>query len=176
MGLATGLVAFLPSYNSIGIWAPILLVILRLAQGSRRAVNGVALLRSSSNTLPPGSAGLSAACTKSPPKSATSLASCLPRCLRLLHNRNFQEWGWRIAFLFGALLAPVGYYLRTRVAETPVFVQAEARKAVASSPLRVIFTQHRALVIAGICIAAIAATDQLRSRFMSANLPAAAET
>ena len=53
----------------------------------------------------------------------------------------FQQWGWRIAFLFGALLAPVGYYLRTRVAETPVFQQAEARKKVASSPLRVIFTR-----------------------------------
>ena len=44
----------------------------------------------------------------------------------------FQQWGWRIAFLVGALLAPVGYYLRTRVAETPVFQQAEARKKVAS--------------------------------------------
>src|SRR5262249_58318365 len=59
-----------------------------------------------------------------------------------LTTENFQSWGWRIAFVVGALLGPVGYYLRTRTAETPVFKKIEERKAGASSPLATVLATH----------------------------------
>ena len=162
MGLATGLVALLPSYNTIGIWAPVLLVILRLAQGFSTGGEWGGAAAFLVEHAPPRKRGLVGSFHQVATQIGNFTGFLLAAVLAFsFATEVFQEWGWRIAFLFGALLAPVGYYLRTRAAETPVFMQAQARKAVASSPLRVIFTQHWALVIAGICISAIAATGSI---------------
>jgi len=162
MGLATGLVAFLPSYNQIGIWAPVLLVILRLAQGFSTGGEwgGAAAFLVEHASV--GKRGFIGSFHQVATQLGNFTGFILAALLAFIFTTEvFQQWGWRIAFLIGALLAPVGYYLRTRVAETPVFQQAEARKKVASSPLRVIFTEHWQLVIAGISIAAIAATGSI---------------
>ena len=82
MGLATGLVAFLPGYNQIGIWAPIILLILRLAQGFSTGGNGAGPPPSWSNTLRSASAALSAAFIKSRHRSATSPGLFWRRCSR----------------------------------------------------------------------------------------------
>jgi MFS transporter, MHS family, proline/betaine transporter len=162
MGLATGLVAFLPSYNQIGIWAPILLLILRLAQGFSTGGEWGGAAAFLVEHAPVGKRGFIGSFHQVAKQIGNFTGFILAALLAFIFTTEaFQEWGWRIAFLIGALLAPVGYYLRTRVAETPVFQQAEARKQVASSPLRVIFTEHWRLVIAGISIAAIAATGSI---------------
>jgi MHS family proline/betaine transporter-like MFS transporter len=162
MGLATGLVAFLPSYNQIGIWAPILLLILRLAQGFSTGGEWGGAAAFLVEHAPVGKRGFIGSFHQVATQIGNFTGFILAALLAFIFTTEaFQEWGWRIAFLIGALLAPVGYYLRTRVAETPVFQQAEARKQVASSPLRVIFTEHWRLVIAGISIAAIAATGSI---------------
>ena len=162
MGLATGLVAFLPTYNQIGIWAPILLLILRLAQGFSTGGEWGGAAAFLVEHAPVGKRGFIGSFHQVATQIGNFTGFILAALLAFIFpTEAFQEWGWRIAFLIGALLAPVGYYLRTRVAETPVFQQAEARKQVASSPLRVIFTEHWRLVIAGISIAAIAATGSI---------------
>jgi MFS transporter, MHS family, proline/betaine transporter len=162
MGLATGLVAFLPSYNQIGIWAPILLLILRLAQGFSTGGEWGGAAAFLVEHAPVGKRGFIGSFHQVATQIGNFTGFILAALLAFIFTTEaFQEWGWRIAFLIGALLAPVGYYLRTRVAETPVFQQADARKQVASSPLRVIFTEHWRLVIAGISIAAIAATGSI---------------
>jgi MHS family proline/betaine transporter-like MFS transporter len=76
-----------------------------------------------------------------------------------LAPESFQTWGWRVAFLVGALLGPVGYYLRTRTAETPVFTEFETRRTAASSPLLQAVKAYWRTVVAGICICAIAAAS-----------------
>jgi MHS family proline/betaine transporter-like MFS transporter len=162
MGLATGLVAFLPSYNQIGIWAPVLLVILRLAQGFSTGGEWGGAAAFLVEHAPVGKRGFIGSFHQVATQLGNFTGFILAALLAFIFTTEvFQQWGWRIAFLIGALLAPVGYYLRTRVAETPVFQQAEARKKVASSPLRVTFTEHWQLVIAGISIAAIAATGSI---------------
>lgn len=162
MGLATGLVAFLPSYNQIGIWAPVLLVILRLAQGFSTGGEWGGAAAFLVEHAPVGKRGFIGSFHQVATQLGNFTGFILAALLAFIFTTEvFQQWGWRIAFLIGALLAPVGYYLRTRVAETPVFQQTEARKKVASSPLRVIFTEHWQLVIAGISIAAIAATGSI---------------
>jgi MFS transporter, MHS family, proline/betaine transporter len=162
MGLATGLVAFLPSYNQIGIWAPILLLILRLAQGFSTGGEWGGAAAFLVEHAPVGKRGFIGSFHQVATQIGNFTGFILAALLAYIFTTEaFQQWGWRIAFLVGALLAPVGYYLRTRVAETPVFQQAEARKKVASSPLGVIFTEHWRLVVAGTCIAAIAATGSI---------------
>jgi len=64
-------------------------------------------------------------------------------------------WGWRVPFVFGFLLAPVGYYLRSRVGETPAFERTLARHEVAASPLRLALTIHRGKVLTGLGLTVI---------------------
>ena len=162
MAVATGLVAFLPTYNTIGIWAPILLVALRLAQGFSTGGEWGGAATILVEYAPPAKRGLIGSLHQVATQIGNMAGFLLAAVLAFAFTRDvFQDWGWRIAFLFGALLAPVAYYLRTRVAETPVFKQAATRKAAASSPLRVIFTTHGKLLLAGISIAAIAATGSI---------------
>jgi MFS transporter, MHS family, proline/betaine transporter len=162
MGLATGLVAFLPGYNQIGIWAPIILLILRLAQGFSTGGEWGGAAAFLVEHAPIGKRGFIGSFHQVATQIGNFTGFILAALLAFIFTTEaFQQWGWRIAFLIGALLAPVGYYLRTRVAETPVFQEAEARRRVASSPLRVIFTEQWQLVIAGICISAIAATGSI---------------
>src|SRR5258708_29644966 len=59
-----------------------------------------------------------------------------------LSGEDFYAWGWRIPFVAGFLLGPIGYYLRRKVAETPAFAQAVERKKVERSPLRVAIGQY----------------------------------
>ncbi len=60
-----------------------------------------------------------------------------------------NAWGWRIPFIAGAVMAPVGYYLRSKVSETPAFVQTVKTHTVSASPLRATFTSHRGAVASG---------------------------
>src|SRR5215471_21401874 len=131
MGLATGLVAFLPSYNQIGIWAPVLLVILRLAQGFSTGGEWGGAAAFLVEHAPVGKRGFIGSFHQVATQLGNFTGFILAALLAFIFTTEvFQQWGWRIAFLIGALLARVGYYLRTRVAETPVFQQAEARKKV----------------------------------------------
>ena len=162
MAIATGLVAILPGHNTIGIWAPILLVVLRLAQGFSTGGEWGGAATFLVEYAPPGKRGLIGCLHQVATQIGNMTGFLLAAFLAFVLAREaFQEWGWRIAFLVGALLGPVAYYLRTRVAETPIFKRAEARKAVATSPLRAIFTAHTRLVLCGISIAAIAATSSI---------------
>ena len=162
MAAATGLVAILPTYAAIGIWAPILLVLLRLAQGFSTGGEWGGAATFLVEYAPPGRRGIIGSLHQVATQIGNMTGFLIAALLAFAFTtENFNDYGWRIAFLFGALLAPVAYYLRTRVAETPVFTQAETRKAVATSPLRVIFTAHWKLLLTGISIAAIAATGSI---------------
>ena len=162
MAIATGLVAILPSYNTIGIWAPILLVVLRLAQGFSTGGEWGGAATFLVEYAPSGKRGLIGSLHQVATQIGNMTGFLLAALLAFVLAREaFQEWGWRIAFLFGALLGPVAYYLRTRVSETPIFKRAETRKAVATSPLRAIVSAHTRLVLCGISIAAIAATSSI---------------
>jgi MHS family proline/betaine transporter-like MFS transporter len=63
-----------------------------------------------------------------------------------LDQASLQSWGWRIPFIVGFLLLPVGYYLRSRVAETPAFERLVAARKVARSPLGDAFGQHKVMM------------------------------
>ncbi|HEU0134997.1 MAG TPA: MFS transporter, partial [Allosphingosinicella sp.] len=125
MGVATVLIGLLPTYAQIGIWAPAGLVLLRLVQGF--AVGGEwggAVLMAAEH----GDAGRRGFWASWPQAgvAAGSLLSAgvLALVAALQTEADFLAWGWRIPFLLSAVLVVVGWYIRNRVAESPLFEQA----------------------------------------------------
>ncbi|HEY0626583.1 MAG TPA: MFS transporter [Allosphingosinicella sp.] len=125
MGVATVLIGCLPTYAQIGIWAPILLILLRLVQGF--AVGGEwggAVLMAAEH----GDAGRRGFWASWPQAgvAAGSLLSAgiLALMSQMQSETDFLAWGWRVPFLLSALLVVVGWYIRNRVSESPMFEQA----------------------------------------------------
>jgi MHS family proline/betaine transporter-like MFS transporter len=137
MAAATGCIGLIPTYESIGLWAPVALVACRLLQGFSTGGEWGGAAAFLVEYAPPGQRGLTGSWQQfstqigglSGSISAAILAS-------LLSDDQFYAWGWRIPFLCGFLLGPVGYYLRRKVAETPAFERTVQTKTVARTPLR----------------------------------------
>ncbi|MFB9907606.1 MFS transporter [Allokutzneria oryzae] len=149
MGVSTMGVGLLPGAESIGIAAPVILVVLRFLQGI--AVGGewggAALLAVEYSTA--SSRGRSGMYPQLGPGTAFALTSVtfLVTGATMSHEA-FMSWGWRIPFLLSVLLVAVGLYVRLRIEETPVF--RAASKTHLRSPLREAFSRHsKQILLAG---------------------------
>lgn len=122
MGAATVLIGLLPTYATIGIWAPILLVVLRLVQGFAvggewggavlmAAEHGDARHRGFWASWP--QAGVAAGSLLS--------AGVLALMAGIQSEADFLDWGWRVPFVLSAILVAVGWYIRNKVSESPMF-------------------------------------------------------
>ncbi len=136
MGFSTMAVGVLPTYQSVGIWAPVMLVILRLIQGF--AVAGE-ISGASSMILehaPFGRRGYFASFTMQGVQAGQLLAAAV--FLPLAHfmpKETFNAWGWRIPFLLSVVVVIAGYIIRREVEETPAFAEESAHGEVPSSPI-----------------------------------------
>ena len=144
MTVGTALITVMPSYASIGIAAPILVIVARLIQGF--SVGGE--FGSSTAFLVehrPDRAGFFASWQWSSQGLAAVPATGFGVLLTtLMSPPDLQAWGWRIPFAFGLLIGPVGYYIRSHMSETPEFLEAGA----ARSPLRdLVVTQWDRLIL-----------------------------
>jgi metabolite-proton symporter len=124
IGVGTTLIGVLPTYNQIGIWAPILLVVMRVVQGlGAGAEYGGAVIYLVENAPREhrgfwgGFAPLGVSVGNLLAAGAFALVTMLPR-------EDLMNWGWRLPFLASFLLILVGIYVRMRVTETPVFTEA----------------------------------------------------
>lgn len=124
IGVGTTLIGVLPTYNQIGIWAPILLVLMRVVQGlGAGAEYGGAVIYLVENAPREhrgfwgGFAPLGVSVGNLLAAGAFALVTMLPR-------EDLMNWGWRLPFLASFLLILVGIYVRMRVTETPVFTEA----------------------------------------------------
>ena len=124
VGVATFLIGLVPSYNQIGIWAPLLLVAMRVVQGlGAGAEYGGAVIYLVENAPAKhrgfwgGFAPLGVSVGNLLAAGAFALVTMLPR-------EDLMSWGWRLPFLASFLLILVGIYVRLRVTETPVFTEA----------------------------------------------------
>ena len=135
MGIATILIGLLPTYAQIGVWAPIALIALRLVQGFAvggewggavlmAAEHGDAVRRGFWASWP--QAGV--------PAGNLLAAAVLAIMAAVQTDAEFLEWGWRVPFILSALLVIVGWYIRNRVAESPMF---EAELLAAETPAKV---------------------------------------
>ena len=143
MGFSTMCVGLLPTYQQVGIWAPVMLVILRLVQGF--AVAGE-LSGASSMILehaPFGRRGYFTSFTIQGSQAGQLLAFGV--FLPLAHfipKDQFASWGWRIPFLFSVVVIIVGYVIRRQVRETPTFAQERAHGEVPASPVAEVLRQN----------------------------------
>ncbi|WP_109212154.1 MULTISPECIES: MFS transporter [Microbacterium] len=153
VGVATFVMGCLPTFDAIGYWAPALLVALRFAQGF--AVGGEwggAVLLVSEHS-PDKTRGFWA----SWPQAAVPIGNLLATVVLLVLSRTLSEeqflaWGWRIGFWLSVVIVAIGYYVRTRVTDAPIFVevqkQIESSKAARYGVLEVLKRYPRGVLTA----------------------------
>lgn len=135
MGAATLLIGLLPTYAQIGIWAPVLLLVLRLVQGFGSGAE---------------QAGASLICTEFAPRNrrgfvgslafagiilGTLCAAGVFALITRLPEEALQAWGWRIPFLLSIVVVAVGIYIRFGIGESPVFEEVRKTGEVPKNPL-----------------------------------------
>jgi MFS family permease len=148
IGIATFLIGVLPTYASIGVAAPIILVLLRFAQGVGVGGEwGGAVLLSSEFGDPRKRGFWSSAAQVGPPAGNLLSNGVLAFLTVVLSDEAFLAWGWRVAFLLSALLVGFGLWIRLRLEDTPVFRAIQERGDQPSAPIGDVFrTQGRALL------------------------------
>ena len=136
MGVGTAAIGLLPSYDSIGVWAPVLLVTLRILQGIGVGgeYGGAVLL--AVEYAPARRRGFYGSFAHIGVPGGLLLASGAFSLASLLPDEAFLAWGWRACFLISVLLLAVGAYIRLSVMETPAFERVQERKEVSRLPLR----------------------------------------
>ncbi|SAL45913.1 major facilitator transporter [Caballeronia cordobensis] len=141
MGFSTMAVAFLPTYEQVGFWAPAMLVVLRLIQGF--AVAGE-ISGASSMILehaPFGRRGYFGSFGMQGVTAGQLLAAAVFLPLsHFMSDAAFNAWGWRVPFLMSAFVLVAGYFIRRKVRETPAFAQADESGGPARSPVKLAFT------------------------------------
>ncbi|MEU6227246.1 MFS transporter [Streptomyces sp. NPDC047042] len=154
MGVATVGVGLLPTYETAGLLAPVLLVTLRLLQGvSMGGEWGGAVLLAAEHA-PPGRRALYASIPQAGPSLGflLSTAVILPT-MNIVGMEAFTDWAWRIPFLLSTVLVAVGLWVRTTVSESPVFTaKARTPEAVSSAPrfpLGTILREHPRRLLLG---------------------------
>lgn len=146
MTLGTGLVALMPPYATIGVAAPILIFLARLLQGFSAGGE----FGSSTAFLvehAPARSGFMSSWQFSSQGASTLLASLFGAVLTgALSPEQLDGWGWRIPFLFGMLIGPIGLYIRRRMDETPEFERAEKL----ASPVRALLGTQKTRILVSI--------------------------
>ncbi|GGZ23065.1 MFS transporter [Streptomyces poonensis] len=143
MGISTGLIGLLPGYDTLGIAAPILLVLLRVVQGLGLGGEwgGAALL--AVEHAPKKKRGLYAAAPQlGSPAGYFAATVTFLLMSALLDDDAFESWGWRIPFLISFVLVAVGLVIRLRIAETPAFEKVTKERETAKAPLAEAFRRH----------------------------------
>ena len=142
VGGGTFLIGLLPTYASIGVWAPVLLIVLRLVQGfGAGAEYGGAVLLAVEHA-PEGKRGLYGSVAPMGVTVGLLLANAVFALMALLPDAEFLSWGWRVPFLLSLLLIFFGLYIRWTVTETPAFAQIAARKKTVRSPVLEAMRKH----------------------------------
>ena len=142
MGIATFLIGLLPTYDSVGIWAPVLLLILRVFQGIGIGGEwGGAVLMAVEHS-PTGKRGFYGSWPQIGVPAGLLLSSGMVYLLSYLPEKDFFSWGWRVAFLISAILVAVGLYIRLKIMETPAFTRIQASDKVANVPFVELFRTH----------------------------------
>jgi MHS family shikimate/dehydroshikimate transporter-like MFS transporter len=127
VGGSTFTIGLLPTYAQVGVWAPILLLILRLAQGFGAGAEYGGAVVMAVEFAPPGKRGLYGAFAPMGTQVGSALAGGAFWLIGNMARDPMLTWGWRIPFLVSIVLLGLGVYIRSRVSETPVFQEARAR-------------------------------------------------
>jgi MFS family permease len=149
MGVATTLMGLLPTYETIGIWAPILLLLLRILQGLGAGAEFGGAVVMAAEYSPVGRRGFYASLPCTGVAIGLLLSSGAFALFSSLPEEQFLSWGWRIPFLLSVFILGVGLYVRLRILETPVFEEVKETHTEVEVPVKeVVRTQPRNLLVA----------------------------
>lgn len=150
MGVATTLIGALPTFESIGVWAPILLLIMRIVQGFGVGGEWGGAVLVAVEHAPASRRGLAGAWPQAGVPAGLLLANGVFMTLSLtLSDEAFMAWGWRVGFLASAALIAVGLVIRLKMEETPDFQKAKDEGHIAKFPIVEVFrTQWRQVLLA----------------------------
>jgi len=175
MAFGTGLLGFLPTYGAIGVAAPLLLLAARLIQGFSAGGEFGSASAMLIEFAPPGRRGFYGSFQMVSQSLAFSLGAAMAIGLNLgLSADAFASWGWRVPFILGILIGPIGYYLRQKVDESPEFQAYLAERVARAQPkkqttLGELFANHPRELIASFClIAAGTAINYVNAVFLPA--------
>jgi len=154
MGFSTIAVGLLPTYEQVGLWAPAMLVVLRLIQGFAVAgeISGASSMIM--EHAPFGRRGFFSSFTLQGVQAGQIMAAAV--FLPLAHYmapEAFNSWGWRIPFLLSFVVIVAGYIIRREVHETPAFAEVEAKDTVVKAPMVQAITESWRDMLRVICMA-----------------------
>ena len=142
MGVATFLIGLLPTYATVGIWAPVMLLFLRIFQGIGIGGEwGGAVLMAVEHS-PAGRRGFYGSWPQIGVPAGLLLSSGMVYLLSYLPEADFYSWGWRIAFLISAVLVAVGLYIRLKIMETPAFTRIQESNKLVHVPFFELWRTH----------------------------------
>ncbi len=143
MGVATVLIGALPTFGQIGLAAPALLVALRMVQGFAIGGEYGAAATYVAEHAPPNRRGAYTAWVQTTSTVGLILSLIVVTASRQIAGPQFDAWGWRIPFLFSALLLLVSVYIRRSMAESPAFERVKGAGRTSPAPLQEAFGQWR---------------------------------
>ncbi|MBM7599677.1 metabolite-proton symporter [Virgibacillus halotolerans] len=142
MGVSTALIGVLPTYNSIGIWAPIFLVSLRLIQGIAVGGEWGGAVLLSVEYADENKRGFAGSIPMMGAAIGMVLATATMAIATLLPDTSFLSWGWRVPFVASLVLVVVGLWIRSGLAETPDFEKTKAEGNVSKLPISDVLKHH----------------------------------
>jgi metabolite-proton symporter len=152
MGIATFLIAFVPTYESIGIWGAVILTVLRMVQGIGVGGEwGGSVLLAMEWSRTHGQRGLVASWPQFGVPCGLFLANLAVLAFSTWSGDQFATWGWRVPFLLSIVLVAIGLWIRLGILETPVFQQLLNTRRIEKAPiLEVIKKQPREIILSAL--------------------------
>jgi MHS family shikimate/dehydroshikimate transporter-like MFS transporter len=148
MGLGTFLIGLMPTYASIGIWAPIGLVALRMVQGIGIGGEYGGGMVMTVEHAPPSRRGFySALVHVGVPAGLVIPVLLLGGLASGMNETEFLAWGWRLPFILSIALVGLGFYIRTQISETPAFRKLKALGQTASVPVVDAIRDHKGKIV-----------------------------
>jgi MFS family permease len=151
MGVATFLVGCLPTYDQVGIAAPITLVILRLVQGFSASGEQAGANSLTLEHAPADRRAFFTSFTLSGTQAGLILATAVFLPISWLPEDQLLSWGWRVPFWLSVVVVAIGYIIRRTLEETPAFLEEKEKKQVAKLPLAVLFHDYTPEVVRVVC-------------------------
>jgi MFS family permease len=161
MGVCTFLIGCLPSYSTIGVAAPVLLVTLRLLQGFSAGGEQAGANSMSLEHAPPNRRAYFTSFTLSGTQFGQILATAVFLPIATMPEEALLSWGWRLPFWASSVVVVVALLIRRSLEETPVFAQEQQQDAVEKLPLAVLFRDHWQSVLRVVLCATIATVSTI---------------
>ena len=149
MAVPTLIMGLLPTYAQIGLWAPVLLLVMRVIQGAAIGGEVPGAWVFVSEHVPARHTGYACGTLTAGLTSGILLGSLVATLINSVYSaEEVADYAWRIPFLLGGVFGLLAVYLRRWLHETPVFAEMQARKALAAEvPLRAVLRDHRGAIV-----------------------------